>query len=180
MCIASAARVPPRSASTRSTLRRRPPLARCTSATCFPTPTPTSLPASSACAARACSIQLVGTTTAYRPNAGCRTTTGCAATRACRTKLALCHRFRVATIRARRRPISNQSRDATSLNCASSSPLRMRSSSKSSGAGSASRLTGHRPTAPLLQRRCSPLSSPSFAMLSAARHIRISPRPCGM
>ena len=71
--------------STRSTRRRRPSAARCTSGTSSRTPTPTSSRASSACAARPCSIRWDGTTTACRPNAACRTTTACAAIRRCRT-----------------------------------------------------------------------------------------------
>ena len=51
----------------------------------FPTPTPTSSPAFSGCAASPCSIRWAGTTTACRPNGGCRTTTACGAIRRCRT-----------------------------------------------------------------------------------------------
>ena len=69
----------------RSTRRRRPSAARCTSATSSPTPTPTSSRASSGCAARPCSIRWDGTTTACRPSAACRTTSACAAIRRCRT-----------------------------------------------------------------------------------------------
>ena len=59
--------------------------ARCTSGTCSATPTPTSSPASSACAASTSSTRWAGTTTACPPSAACRTTTACAASRACRT-----------------------------------------------------------------------------------------------
>ena len=71
--------------STRSTRRRRRSAARCTSATCSRTRTPTSSRAFSACAARRCSIRWDGTTTACRPSAACRTTTASAAIRRCRT-----------------------------------------------------------------------------------------------
>ena len=73
------------SASTRSTRRRRRSADRCTSATCSRTRTPTSSRASSACAARPCSIRWGGTTTACRPSGACRTTTACGAIRRCRT-----------------------------------------------------------------------------------------------
>ena len=73
------------SASTRSTRRRRRSAGRCTSATCFPTRTPTSSRGFSGCAGATCSIRWAGTTTACRPNAACRTTSACAAIRRCRT-----------------------------------------------------------------------------------------------
>ena len=72
-------------ASTPSTRRRPPSAGRCTSGTCFPTPTPTSSRATSACAAAPCSIRWAGTTTACRPSGASRTTTACAAIRRCRT-----------------------------------------------------------------------------------------------
>ncbi len=67
--------------SSRSTRRRRPSAARCTWATCSATPTPTSSPATSGCAASRSSTRWAGTTTACRPSAGSRTSTACAATR---------------------------------------------------------------------------------------------------
>ena len=75
----------PPSRSTRSTPRRRRSAGRCTSATSSPTPTPTSSPATSGCAAATSSTRWAGTTTACRPSAGCRTTTASAATRRCPT-----------------------------------------------------------------------------------------------
>ena len=69
----------------RSTRPRRLPVARCTSATCSATPTPTRSPASSACAASTSSTRSAGTTTAWRPSVACRTSPACAATRRCRT-----------------------------------------------------------------------------------------------
>ena len=71
--------------SSRSTRRRRRSADRCTSATSFRSPTPTSSRAFSGCAARPCSIRWAGTTTACRPSAACRTTTACAAIRRCPT-----------------------------------------------------------------------------------------------
>ena len=71
--------------SIRSTRRRRRSAARCTSATCSRTRTPTSSRASSGCAARPCSIRWGGTTTGCRPSGACRTTTASAAIRRCRT-----------------------------------------------------------------------------------------------
>ena len=73
------------SRSGRSTLPRRRPAARCTSATSSATPTPTSSPATSGCAASTSSTRWAGTTTACPPSAGCRTTTASAATRRCPT-----------------------------------------------------------------------------------------------
>ena len=73
----------PASRSIRSTRRRRPSAARCTSVTSSHTPTPTSLPAFSGCAAAKCSIRWDGTTTACRPSDACRTTTACGAIRRC-------------------------------------------------------------------------------------------------
>ena len=81
-----AAALPARaSRSTRSTPRRRRPAARCTSGTSSATPTPTSSPATSGCAASTSSTRWAGTTTACPPSAGCRTTTASAATRRCPT-----------------------------------------------------------------------------------------------
>ena len=59
--------------------------ARCTSATCSATRTPTRSPATSACAGSRSSTRWAGTTTACPPSAGCRTTSACGATRRCRT-----------------------------------------------------------------------------------------------
>ena len=58
--------------SIRSIRRRRRSAVRCTSATSSPTPTPTSLRASSGCGARRCSIPWGGTTTGCRPSGACR------------------------------------------------------------------------------------------------------------
>ena len=78
----------------RSTRRRPPSAARCTSATCSATPTPTRSPATSACAASRSSTRWVGTTTACRPSGACRTTTASAAIRASRTSRASSPPFR--------------------------------------------------------------------------------------
>ena len=98
-------------ACSRSTRRRRPSADRCTSATSSRTPTPTSSRASSACAARPCSIRWAGTTTACRPSGACRTTSASAAIRRCRT-----------TRRSRRRrsraSSRSRSRARTSSSCA--------------------------------------------------------------
>ena len=73
---------PPRAPGSSPSTRRPPPCrARCTSVTCSPTPTPTPWPASGACGATTSSTRWVGTTTAFPPSAGCRTTTASAATR---------------------------------------------------------------------------------------------------
>ena len=110
--------------STRSTLPRRPSRARCTSATCSPTPTPTWSPATSGCAARRSSTRWAGTTTACRPSAGCRTTTACAATRRCPTT--------PTSPRPRSPTPSGRCRSAgpTSSSCASSSSRRTSRSSR--------------------------------------------------
>ena len=102
--------------------------ARCTSATCSPTPTPTASPATSGCAATRSSTRWAGTTTACRPSAACRTTTACAATRRCRTTPTSAAARRRPDAQGRR-PAADQPR-ATSSSCASGSPSRTRRSSR--------------------------------------------------
>ena len=75
----------PAPGSSPSTRRRPRCRARCTSATCSPTRTPMPWPASGACGATTSSIPWDGTTTAFPPSDGCRTTTASAATPACAT-----------------------------------------------------------------------------------------------
>ena len=69
----------------RSTRRRRRCRARSTWAPCSATPRPTPSPATSGWPASRCSSRSGGTTTAWPPSAGCRTSTACAATRRSRT-----------------------------------------------------------------------------------------------
>ena len=66
--------------------------ARCTWARCSGTCRPTRSPATSACAAGRSSTRWAGTTTAWRPSAGSRTTTASAAIRTCRTTPTSCRR----------------------------------------------------------------------------------------
>ena len=92
--------------------------ARCTSATCSPTPTPTAWPATSGWPASRSSTRSAGTTTACRPSAASRTTTACAATPRCPTSRASSRRSRAATARASRPPTSSRSAARTSSSCA--------------------------------------------------------------
>ena len=75
----SSARRPAATCSPSTPRRPRSP-ARCTSATCSPTPTPTRSPGTSACGAARSSTRWAGTTTACPPSAGSRTTTAWSAT----------------------------------------------------------------------------------------------------
>ena len=91
----------PRARSTRSTRRRRRSAARCTWARCSGTRRPTPSPGTGACGATRSSTRWAGTTTAWPPSAGCRTTTACAATRRCRTTRTSCRRRSPASRRSR-------------------------------------------------------------------------------
>ena len=82
-------------------------------ATCSPTPTPTSSPATSGCAASRSSTRWAGTTTGCRPSAGSRTTSGSGATRRCPTTPTSCSR------RSRTRSGRCRSPGATSSSSAS-------------------------------------------------------------
>ena len=121
-----------RARSSRSTRRRPPSRARCTSATSSATPTPTPSPATSACAARPSSTPWAGTTTACPPSGGSRTTSASAAIPRCPT---------TPTSRRPPSPASehrSRSRGRTSSSCATGSPSRTRRSSRPSGARSGS------------------------------------------
>ena len=101
----------------RSTRRRRPCPARSTWAPCSATPRPTPSPATSGWPARRSSTRSAGTTTAWPPSAGCRTSTACAATR--RSPTTPASRRRTAAT-SRRTTARCRSRGPTSSSCATS------------------------------------------------------------
>ena len=134
-------------------------MVRCTWDTCFLTPTPTPLRATSACGASTCFIRWDGTTTAYPPSDACRTISVSPVTRRCLIRPVLCRRFVVTHPKT---TVQYLCRGRTSSSCATNSPLRTSKCSKICSAASGCRWIG----------RC--CTRPSLSMRGARRSARFS------